>query len=420
MLNKYLQFLILSLFSLIIEVTLAQQTIFPLNLKLITSSITQVSGSLSPYLTTSQTGTTSLNWLEPTQTGFAIKFKLYDGSWGKERTIAKGDNWFINWADFPSLLHIGEDNFVAHWLVKSSADRYAYDVYVAHSKNNGDDWSQPQLINKDKTPTEHGFVSLYEDNNSVGLIYLDGRKMINTMSEDPNDTGMSLRSVNINDQQIITSSNLIDGLVCECCQTDIAIGSDGPIGIYRNRSENEIRDIYITRKIDNKWTEGNPIHNDNWVIAGCPVNGPSIYAKDDDVTIGWFTGANNQPMIKIKKSNDSGKTFTNPISIGKDEAIGHINLTMDENLNTWIVWQKKISDGAAALMLSMLEHNTNRLYELTVDASGNIPRYSVPQITIHKNKVIMAWTTKISPRENARGKNNETLIKVAFFDSTNI
>ena len=420
MLNKYLQFLILSLFSLIIEVTLAQQTIFPLNLKLNTSSITQVSGSLSPYLTTSQTGTTSLNWLEPTQTGFAIKFKLYDGSWGKERTIAKGDNWFINWADFPSLLHIGQDNFVAHWLVKSSADRYAYDVYVAHSKNNGDDWSQPQLINKDKTPTEHGFVSLYEDNNSVGLIYLDGRKMINTMSEDPNDTGMSLRSVNINDQQIITSSNLIDGLVCECCQTDIAIGSDGPIGIYRNRSKNEIRDIYITRKIDNKWTEGNPIHNDNWAIAGCPVNGPSIYAKDDDVTIGWFTGANNQPMIKIKKSNDSGKTFTNPISIGKNEAIGHINLTMDENLNTWIVWQKKISDGAAALMLSMLEHNTNRLYELTVDASGNIPRYSVPQITIHKNKVIMAWTTKISPRENARGKNNETLIKVASFDSTNI
>lgn len=420
MLNKYSQFLILSLFSLIIEVTLAQQTISPLNLKLNRVSITQVSGSLSPYLTTSQTGVTSLNWLEPTQTGFTIKFKLYDGTWGKERTIAKGDNWFINWADFPSLLHIGEDNFVAHWLVKSSADRYAYDVYVAHSKNNGDDWSQPQLINKDKTPTEHGFVSLYEDNNSVGLIYLDGRKMINAMSEDPNDTGMSLRSVNINDQQIITSSKLIDGLVCECCQTDIAIGSDGPIGIYRNRSENEIRDIYITRKIDNKWTEGNPIHNDNWEIAGCPVNGPSIYAKDDDVTIGWFTGANNQPMIKIKKSNDSGKTFTKPIFIGKNEAIGHINLTMDENLNTWIIWQKKISDGAVALMLSMLEHNTNRLYELTVDASGNIPRYSVPQITIHKNKVIMAWTTKISSRENARGKNNETLIKVASFDSTNI
>lgn len=418
MLNNSHQIIFLFLFSCIFHTTQAQQIAAPLEIQINDRFITNTLGSMSPFLTTSQTGVTSLNWLEPTQTGYAVKFKIYNNSWGDKKTVATGNNWFINWADFPSLLHTGKENFTAHWLVKSNEDRYAYDVYLSHSMNNGDDWSVPKLVNQDGTPTEHGFVSLYEDQDSVGLIYLDGRKMVNDFSEDPNDTGMSLRGAVINTQQNIINSSLIDGLVCECCQTDIAIGSDGPIGIYRNRTEGELRDIYITKKINDKWSAGKPIHNDNWQISGCPVNGPSIFAKEDNVTIGWFTGANNHPVIKVINSSDGGNIFNDPLLIGSNEAIGHINLTMDKNMNTWIVWHKKIANGGAALMLSMIERNSNKLYELTVDATGNIPRYSVPQITTHNNVIIMAWTTKISAKENARGKNDETLIKVASFSAT--
>ena len=79
-------------------------------------------------------------------------------------------------------------------------------------------------------------------------------------------------------------------------------------------------------------------------------------------------------MIKVINSSDGGNIFNDPLLIGSNEAIGHINLTMDKNMNTWIVWQKKIANGGAALMLSMIERNSNKLYELTVDATGNIPR----------------------------------------------
>ena len=59
-------------------------------------------------------------------------------------------------------------------------------------------------------------------------------------------------------------------MVCECCQTSMAISGDIPIVVYRDRSEGEIRDIYYSRYIDSNWTEPHPIHNDGWEINGCP------------------------------------------------------------------------------------------------------------------------------------------------------
>ena len=40
---------------------------------------------------------------------------------------------------------------------------------------------------------------------------------------------------------------VLDARACDCCQTDAAMTSAGPVVVYRNRTEEEIRDIYIAR-----------------------------------------------------------------------------------------------------------------------------------------------------------------------------
>ena len=113
---------------------------------------------------------------------------------------------------------------------------------------------------------------------------------------------MSLRSGTIDKNLTLIDMQNIDGLVCECCQTDITITDKGPIGVYRDRSEKETRDIYITKLENDVWSKGKPLHLDNWKINGCPVNGPVITGSNNDITVAWYTRAGGRSNIKIARS----------------------------------------------------------------------------------------------------------------------
>ena len=71
----------------------------------------------------------------------------------------------------------------------------------------------------------------------------------------------------------------VDARVCECCPTAAAVTAEGVIAAYRNRSDDEIRDNYVARFVNGKWTAPQPVFNDNWKIAACPVNGPALSAR---------------------------------------------------------------------------------------------------------------------------------------------
>lgn len=91
-------------------------------------------GSGEPNLYAASDGRVFLTWIEPAGSkGHRLRFAIRDGgNWSEPRTIAEGVNWFVNWADFPSLVVRQDGALVAHWLVKSSPDSHAYD--------NVDDW----------------------------------------------------------------------------------------------------------------------------------------------------------------------------------------------------------------------------------------------------------------------------------------
>ena len=42
---------------------------------------------------------------------------------------------------------------------------------------------------------------------------------------------------------VVGASEELDPKVCDCCQTAAAVTDDGPVVVYRNRSDQELRDI---------------------------------------------------------------------------------------------------------------------------------------------------------------------------------
>jgi hypothetical protein len=108
-------------------------------------------GSTLPNLSTAPDGRVFLSWVEPAGTGrHALNFAmLADDSWSPARTVAEGENWFVNWADFPSVVPLADGRLAAHWLAKSGTDTYAYDIQVSMSTDEGTTWSTPITPHRD-------------------------------------------------------------------------------------------------------------------------------------------------------------------------------------------------------------------------------------------------------------------------------
>ncbi len=129
--------------------------------------------SAQPQLSVSNRGVL-VSWIERSGDLATLKFAERTASgWTTARTIASGRDWFVNWADVPSVLRLPSGAIVAHWLQKSGPSSYAYDVRLSHSTDDGKTWSPSYLPHHDGTQTEHGFASLFPMGDGFGLVWLD-------------------------------------------------------------------------------------------------------------------------------------------------------------------------------------------------------------------------------------------------------
>lgn len=134
--------------------------------------------SAQPQLSSSNRGLL-LSWIERDGQKATLRFAERGAAgWSPARDVASGTDWFVNWADVPSVMRLASGELVAHWLQKSGPDTYAYDVRLAYSKDDGKTWSQSFTPHSDGTKTEHGFASLLQmPGAGLGLAWLDGRAM---------------------------------------------------------------------------------------------------------------------------------------------------------------------------------------------------------------------------------------------------
>jgi hypothetical protein len=362
------------------------------------------SGSMSPNLAAGPDDGLILSWLEPDESGHRLRYSVLEGErWGSPGTVARGDNWFVNWADFPSVVPISESLRAAHWLVRQPAGGYAYDVLFSLSRDGGDTWSEAVKPHDDGTPTEHGFVTVFPHDTGVGLVWLDGRNMSDEWAPDGPVKGMTLRAATFAEDMAAADQAVIDALTCDCCQTDVAVTDTGPVAVYRDRSTEETRDIYISRHTNGGWQAGRPVANDGWVIGGCPVNGPVIAANGDHLAVAWFTAANEQPRVRVARSRDGGDSFQPPLEISDGETFGRAGIAMLDDGDLAVSWLCKADDESARVCLRRV-FSDDRLGPVHIPSGDdNVPAFSVPQLARSGEFLIAAWTVSDGDSKGIKG-----------------
>ncbi len=351
--------------------------------------------SSEPNFTKDSSGTIYLSWVQlEKDTSYGLYFsELTSNKWSKPIQIIKGNNWFINWADFPTMSAYGQHSLAAHILVAQETGKYAYDIHLITSGDKGKSWSKNSIIpHLDSTPTEHGFLSLLPYKDQLLAMWLDGRNYFLKAAGDSVPTQkMSLRSVFLGPNQQLTAPMLIDSNVCSCCQTDAAIVSTGPILVYRDRSDQEIRDIAQTRLINGEWTRPQAVFEDGWEIGGCPVNGPAIDAKDSLVIVAWYTEAHQQAAVKVAFSDNAGASFQKAIPINAFEPIGRVDVVLLADGSAMISWLEQSSKDAS-LKLTRVFQDGRIDAPISVLKTKSARSSGFPKMIEQQGLLYFAWT----------------------------
>lgn len=353
--------------------------------------------SREPDLTATPDGRIILSWIEKLDAKrYALRTAVRDQKgWSATRTVAEGDNWFVNWADFPSVIGLNDGSLAAHWLVKSGKGTYAYDVNIAMSKDGGENWTKPLVPHLDNTQTEHGFVSLVPlRDGRLGAIWVDGRNTKDMKDHDedkPLSANMTLRYAAIDAGGNISDEAELDDRICECCQTSATLTSEGVVAVYRDRSQNEVRDIYSVRQSSGAWVKPQAVHPDNWELNACPVNGPAIAAAGRNVAVAWFTGAGGKQSVKVAFSADGGGTFGAPIQIDEGETQGRVDVVMLPDGSALVCWLSGNAEGGSINVRRVQANGTPG--PPTAIAKTDISRSSgFPRMALLGNEVHFAWT----------------------------
>ena len=364
--------------------------------------------SAQPQLSVSTRGVL-LSWIERSGELATLKFAERTASgWTPAQTIASGSDWFVNWADVPSVLRLPSGAIVAHWLQKSGPDTYAYDVRLSHSRDDGKTWSPSYLPHHDGTKTEHGFASLFPMAEGFGLVWLDGRNMKSGSDHGGEHGGagaMSVRFAQFDRSFKQVAEAPVDARVCECCPTAAAVTAEGVITAYRDRSDEEVRDNYVSRLVNGKWTTPQPVFNDNWKIAACPVNGPALAAHGRSVVMTWFTVKEDQGQAYLAFSDDAGASFGKPIRVDDGGSLGRVGVALlpdGEALATWIEFAEQPASpkasgggGQAQFRARRIARNGTRSPAITVAGIAGSRASGYPRAAIANGEVVFAWTESI-------------------------
>jgi hypothetical protein len=350
-----------------------------------------------PQLVEDGRGGAYMTWFERTEVGHRLQIaRATEQGFGVAKTVHEGADFWKNWADFPGAGVFPDGAILVHWLSRSGGSTYDYDIKARISKDGGETWGTPFLINTDGGPGEHGFVSYARTLNGLMVAWLDGREMKPESHEGSHGEGaMTLRAAEFGSDGNRVNEARLDDRVCECCQTSAAATSRGPLVAFRDRSQQETRDISLVRATGPA-TSPDDLSRDGWTINACPVNGPALAARGDAVAAVWFTQGGGA-RVRAAASIDAGETFSPPVDLDGAAALGRVDVSILRTGAAVATWMRRAEGGKARIVArvfpslgSLGAPSAAKEFEVGLTASARASGF--PRMESLGDAVLIAWT----------------------------
>lgn len=285
-------------------------------------------GATSALRLTTGPGGVTLSWIAEGESRGLRAARWTEQGWEPAMNVTQRPTLMASWADAPTVV-AGSSHIAAAWI-EEAGEGHAMHLWVATARN-GAAFSEPIRVHEDTSATEHGFVSLFpNDDGSTEVVWLDGRGYAGEAKE----TALMRRTLRADGT--LGDEGVVDSRTCDCCPTaGTLLASGAPLVVWRDRIGGEVRDLSAVRL-----TEGGApsrVHADGWEFAGCPVNGPGLAALGRGAVVSWYTEAGG-PRVKVARTDD-GDSWTGVEDIASgDDVLGKTSVLPlgDYALVTWV------------------------------------------------------------------------------------
>jgi len=342
-----------------------------------------------PFLYSDASGVVFLSWVEQTDSIDRLLFSSTTGEqWTTPKEIAKSNHWFVNWADYPMIISDGNGHLAAHVLEKTGPEKFSYSIKIFLSDNQGETWTKNFLLNTDTVEGEHGFVSAAVYQNDWFFAWLDGRNAgSGHEGHDGHHGSMTLRGALVAKDGTRKNEWLLDPKTCDCCQTTAVATDQGVTVFYRDRSDEEIRDMSFVHFNGGSWTDPKNLSVDQWKIQGCPVNGPRAIADKNFTGVAWFTGAADAPRVNFASSPTVDMDFNNTIRLDEGNTSGRVDI---ESLSNGKFAVSFLEGDEIKLRVITKEGQPEKIISVAKTTTGR--KSGFPQMTRAGDGLLFAWT----------------------------
>lgn len=347
-------------------------------------------GSRQHQLTTDKNGRLLLSWVEGSETEPRFRFALREGErWSEPRTIAAERRHL---AAAPLLIGLGDGALAAAWMTHTdqAKDRFAATINLSRSTDGGLHWSRPRQPSPRKADVYDAQMSLVAlaDGESA-LVWTDKRnqkpakryQLMATVIDGSGKPGPELT---------------VDADVCSCCETGMAAQGKDWLVAYRDHLPGEVRDIALARRRDGKLTHRG-VHEDHWVIQGCPSNGPAVAWRGSRALVAWFAAADGTGRVKTAFSSDDGKTFGPPLEVDAD-ANGYVDALFLDDGSGLVAWRGRV--GPQDELRVARVRSDGRIEDRATLYRGDFPRWPSRHLSLARSgdDTYVAWTDPAGPR----------------------
>jgi hypothetical protein len=231
---------------------------------------------------------------------------------------------------------------------------------------------------------------------SVFAAWLDKRNRVPAQQSGQKYEGAGLFFASSNDGGATYSeSRMVKDNTCECCRLGMAFAGPGrPVVVFRNIFDGAVRDHAITTFTDPVTPgEVHRVSQDDWQISACPHHGPSLsISTGGTYNVTWYTSGKARKGLFYARSEDGGRTFSNPLPIGRADRSPSRPYVIAGPHGTAIVWKE--FDGEKTTVNLMTSHDDGITWSDATTVAETADTSDHPLLVSDGQRVFLSWMTK--------------------------
>jgi hypothetical protein len=184
--------------------------------------------------------------------------------------------------------------------------------------------------------------------------------------------------------------------VCYCCKTAVVTGAGGTVfAAWRHVYPGNIRDIAFTVSRDGGRTFAEPIRvsDDQWVLDGCPENGPAMALDGRErIHIVWLTlvsvTSDVEPALALFYATSSdGRTFSPRRRLPTEGVPKHAQIVSANDGSLTVVWEEQA--GGKRHVVVGRQRGGEAFTRQVVSGAGSAV---YPVVALAADSAVVAWT----------------------------